>query len=81
MRDELSRVPGVGDISFLGQRDYSMRVWLDPQQMAMRRISTQDVLRTIEQQNTQVAAGQIGQQPTTSGQVFQYTMTTLGAEH
>ncbi|MBL8809259.1 MAG: efflux RND transporter permease subunit [Planctomycetaceae bacterium] len=78
MRDELSRVPGVGDISFLGQRDYSMRVWLDPQQMAMRRISTQDVLRTIEQQNTQVAAGQIGQQPTTSGQVFQYTMTTLG---
>ncbi len=78
MRDELSRVDGVGDISFLGQRDYSMRVWLDPQQMAMRNISTQDVLRTIEQQNTQVAAGQIGQQPTTEGQVFQYTMTTLG---
>ena len=78
MRDELSRVDGVGDISFLGQRDYSMRVWLDPQQMAMRGIATADVLRSIEQQNTQVAAGQIGQQPTTSGQVFQYTMTTLG---
>ena len=78
MRDELSRVEGVGDISFLGQRDYSMRVWLDPQQMAMRGIGTQDILRTIEQQNTQVAAGQIGQQPTTDGQVFQYTMTTLG---
>ena len=78
MRDELSRVEGVGDISFLGRRDYSMRVWLDPQQMAIRGISTQDVLRTIEQQNTQVAAGAIGQQPTTSGQVFQYTMTTLG---
>ena len=78
MRDELSRVEGVGDISFLGQRDYSMRVWLDPQQMASRNISTQDVLRSIEQQNTQVAAGQIGQQPTTEGQVFQYTMTTLG---
>ncbi|MFM8724793.1 MAG: efflux RND transporter permease subunit, partial [Planctomycetaceae bacterium] len=43
MRDELSRVDGVGDISFLGQRDYSMRVWLDPQQMAMRGISTSDV--------------------------------------
>jgi multidrug efflux pump len=55
-----------------------MRVWLDPQRMAMRGISTQDVLRAIEQQNTQVAAGQIGQQPTTPGQVFQYTMTTLG---
>jgi multidrug efflux pump len=78
MRDELSRVEGVGDISFLGRRDYSMRVWLDPQQMAIRGISTADVLRAIEQQNTQVAAGQIGQQPTTDGQVFQYTMTTLG---
>lgn len=78
MRDELSRVAGVGDISFLGQRDYSMRIWLDPQQMATRNISTQDVLRAIEQQNTQVAAGQIGQQPTTQGQMFQYTMTTLG---
>ncbi|MBL8817211.1 MAG: multidrug efflux RND transporter permease subunit [Planctomyces sp.] len=78
MRDELSRVEGVGDISFLGQRDYSMRVWLDPQRMAMRNINTQDVLRAIEQQNVQVAAGQIGQQPTTPGQVFQYTMTTLG---
>ncbi|MFM8476367.1 MAG: efflux RND transporter permease subunit, partial [Planctomycetaceae bacterium] len=78
MRDELSRVEGVGDISFLGRRDYSMRIWLDPQQMAIRGISTQDVLRTIEQQNTQVAAGAIGQQPTTAGQVFQYTMTTLG---
>jgi multidrug efflux pump len=78
MRDELSRVTGVGDISFLGQRDYSMRIWLDPQQMASRNLSTQDVLRAIEQQNTQVAAGQIGQQPTTQGQTFQYTMTTLG---
>jgi multidrug efflux pump len=78
MRDELSRVAGVGDITFLGQRDYSMRVWLDPQQMAMRGVSTQDVLRAIEQQNTQVAAGQIGSQPAPTGQVFQYTMTTLG---
>jgi len=78
LRDELSRVPGVGDISFLGQRDYSMRIWLDPQQMATRNISTQNVLQAIEQQNTQVAAGQIGQQPTTPGQTFQYTMTTLG---
>jgi multidrug efflux pump len=43
MRDELSRVEGVGDITFLGQRDYSMRIWLDPQQMAMRDISTQDI--------------------------------------
>src|SRR5437867_2114213 len=56
LRDELSRLPGVGDISFLGQRDYSMRIWLDPQQMAMRGISTADVVTAIQQQNTQVAA-------------------------
>jgi len=78
LRDELSRLPGVGDITFLGQRDYSMRVWLDPQQMAVRGISSTDVIRAIEQQNTQVAAGQIGQPPAPDGQVFQYTMTTLG---
>lgn len=78
LRDELSRLPGVGDISFLGQRDYSMRVWLDPQQLAARNLSTTDVVRAIEQQNVQVAAGQIGQPPAPPEQVFQYTMTTLG---
>ena len=78
LRDELSRLPGVGDISFLGQRDYSMRVWLDPEQLAMRNLDAADVVRAIEQQNTQVAAGQIGQPPAPNGQAFQYTMTTLG---
>ena len=78
LRDELSRLPGVGDISFLGQRDYSMRIWLDPQAMAMHNISTADVVQAIEQQNTQVAAGQIGQPPVPTGQKFQYTMSTLG---
>src|SRR5262249_24082344 len=70
--------PGVGDITYLGQRDYSMRVWLDPQKMASRGLSANDVVKSIEQQNIQVAAGQIGQPPVPSGQVFQYTMTTLG---
>ncbi|MFO0872055.1 MAG: multidrug efflux RND transporter permease subunit [Pirellulales bacterium] len=78
LRDELSRLDGVGDISFLGQRDYSMRIWIDPQQLAMRGLSTQDVVRAIEQQNTQVAAGQIGQPPAPQGQAFQYAMTTVG---
>jgi multidrug efflux pump len=78
LRDELSRLAGVGDISFLGQRDYSMRVWIDPQQLAMRGLGTQDVVRAIEQQNTQVAAGQIGQPPAPNGQAFQYAMTTVG---
>jgi len=78
LRDELSRLAGVGDIAFLGQRDYSMRIWLDPDQMSVRSLSTADVVQAIEQQNTQVAAGQIGQPPAPKDQVFQYTMSTLG---
>ncbi len=78
LRDELARLPGVGDISYLGQRDYSMRIWLDPGKMAFRNLSAADVAAAIEQQNVQVAAGQIGQPPVPQGQVLQYTMTTLG---
>ena len=78
LRDELSRLNGVGDIAFLGQRDYSMRVWLDPLRMAVRRLSPNDIVRAIEQQNIQVPAGQIGQPPAPPEQVFQYTMTTMG---
>lgn len=78
LRDELARLPGVGDITFLGQRDYSMRVWLDPERLAIRGLTTQDVIQAIEQQNVQVAAGQIGQPPAPKDQVFQFTMTTLG---
>ena len=63
LKDELSRLPGVGDITYLGQRDYSMRLWLDPKKMAYRNLTATTWSRTIEQQNTQVAAGQIGQPP------------------
>jgi len=78
LKDELARLPGVGDITYLGQRDYSMRVWLDPNRMASRGLSATDVTRAIEAQNTQVAAGSIGQPPVGTGQVFQYTMSTMG---
>jgi multidrug efflux pump subunit AcrB len=78
LRDELARLPGVGDITYLGQRDYSMRVWLDPERMAFRNLTATDVVSAISQQNVQVAAGQIGQPPVPTGQVFQYTMSTLG---
>jgi multidrug efflux pump len=78
LRDELARLAGVGDISFLGQRDYSMRIWLDPDRLAVRGLTAADVVQAIEQQNAQVAAGQIGQPPIAAGQVFQYTMNTLG---
>src|SRR5256885_9936772 len=67
LRDALSRINGVGDITYLGQRDYSMRVWLDPDRMAGRNLSAVDVLKAIEQQNIQVAAGQIGQPPSAAG--------------
>jgi multidrug efflux pump len=78
IRDELSRLPGVGDITYLGQRDYSMRLWLDPQKMAAYGLNAQDVLAAVQAQNVQVAAGQIGQPPTPHGQVNQYIITTLG---
>src|SRR5262245_25546385 len=78
LKDELSRLAGVGDITYLGRRDYSMRVWLDPEKLAARGLTASDVVRAIEQQNTQVAAGQIGQPPIPSGQVFQLTMSTMG---
>ncbi len=78
IRDELSRLPGVGDITYLGQRDYSMRLWLDPQRLAAYNLIPQDVINAVQAQNIQVAAGQIGQPPTPSGQVSQYIITTLG---
>ena len=78
LRDELARLDGVGDITYMGQRDYSMRVWLDPERMSFRNLTSSDVVTAIEQQNVQVAAGQIGQPPVPAGQVFQYTMSTLG---
>src|SRR6188474_3353665 len=71
LRDELSRLPGVGDITYLGQRDYSMRIWLDPERMATRNLAPTDIVKAVEQQNVQVAAGQIGQPPVSNGQVFQ----------
>jgi multidrug efflux pump len=78
LRDELARLDGVGDITFLGQRDYSMRLWLDPEKMAAKNLSPTDVVRAVEQQNAQVAAGQVGQPPAPTGQSFQYTINTLG---
>jgi multidrug efflux pump len=78
IKDELLRISGVGDISYLGQRDYSMRVWLDPQQMATRNLTTVDVVNAVQSQNVQVAAGQVGREPVPAGQQFQLTMSTLG---
>ncbi len=78
LKDELARLPGVGDITYIGQRDYSMRIWVDPQKMAFRSLTAADVVTAITAQNAQVAAGRLGQPPVATGQVFQYTISTLG---
>ncbi|MGO9111725.1 MAG: efflux RND transporter permease subunit [Thermoguttaceae bacterium] len=78
LRDELLRIKGVGDILSLGQRDYSMRLWLDPDKLATRRLTASDVINSIQQQNVQVAAGAIGQQPVPSGQPFQLPISAVG---
>jgi multidrug efflux pump subunit AcrB len=78
VKDELGRLPGVAGISYLGQRDYSLRAWLDPDKMAALNLSAMDVVTAISQQNVQVAAGQIGQQPAPRGTQFQLTVNTLG---
>src|ERR671936_138376 len=74
LKDELSRLPGVGDITYLGQRDYSMRIWLNPSRMNYYQVTASDIIQAIEQQNVQVAAGQSGQPPAPKDQVFQFTM-------
>ncbi|MCU0876695.1 MAG: efflux RND transporter permease subunit [Pirellulaceae bacterium] len=78
VRDQLAALEGVGDVSILGQQDYSMRVWLDPDQLATRNLSAGDVVQALREQNVQVAAGAIGQPPVPPGTDFQLTMTTLG---
>jgi multidrug efflux pump len=78
LKDELLRINGVGDILMLGQRDYSMRLWLDPYKLATRGLTASDVVTAIQNQNVQVAAGAVGQQPVPPGQPFQYTMSALG---
>src|SRR4051794_19556443 len=76
--DELSRVNGVGEVRVSGGGAYAMRVWLDPERLQTRNLSTEDVLAALREQNVQVAAGQVGQQPAEPGQAFQLTVTSLG---
>ena len=78
IRDELSRVPGVGEVTIFGGSNYSMRVWLDPEKLKARNLTTQDVMAAIQEQNVQVAAGQVGQPPSPTQQDFQYIVTALG---
>jgi HAE1 family hydrophobic/amphiphilic exporter-1 len=78
MKDALLRVPGVGNILVFGAKDFAMRLWLDPEKMKARNLTTEDVLSAVREQNIQVAAGQIGSMPSLEDQKFQYTIKTLG---
>jgi HAE1 family hydrophobic/amphiphilic exporter-1 len=78
IRDELSRLPGVGNVTVFGAGQYSMRVWLDPNKLQVRGLMPQDVIQAIQQQSQQVTAGQVGAPPTPPGQAFQYTLNVNG---
>jgi HAE1 family hydrophobic/amphiphilic exporter-1 len=78
LMQELARLPGVGQVRVFGAAQYAMRIWLDPDQMQARSLVPQDVITALQQQNQQVAAGQLGMQPVPSGQAFQITLNILG---
>ncbi|AZP42986.1 multidrug efflux RND transporter permease subunit [Rahnella aquatilis] len=77
LRDALARVDGVGDVRVFGSRDYSMRIWLDPRKMEALDVSSMEISASIQNQNVQAAAGQIGASPSPSMQ--QQTLTISGA--
>ncbi|MBR0797923.1 multidrug efflux RND transporter permease subunit [Bradyrhizobium jicamae] len=78
IRDELSRLPGVGNVTVFGAGQYSMRVWLDPNKLQALGLVPQDVIQAIQQQSQQVTAGQVGAPPAPPGQAFQYTLNVNG---
>src|SRR6201997_2875566 len=78
LKDEIARLPGVGNVVVFGAGQYSMRVWLDPNKMQARGLVPQDVIQALRQQSAQVTAGQIGGPPAASGQSFQYTFNVFG---
>jgi hydrophobic/amphiphilic exporter-1 (mainly G- bacteria), HAE1 family len=78
LKDEISRLPGVGNANVFGAGQYSMRIWLDPDKMQARGLNIQDVVQSLQQQSEQVTAGQVGMPPTPEGQAFQYTLNVMG---
>src|SRR5688572_28412697 len=78
VKDQLAHIQGVGEVTVFGARDYSMRVWLDPEKLASRSMTAGDVVRAIREQNLHVAAGTIAQPPVPSGSDFQLTISTQG---
>src|ERR1700757_447384 len=78
VRDALKRIPGVADVIIFGERKYSMRLWLDPDRMAGRSLTAPGVGSALSEQNVEVAAGQVGQQPAVAGQQYQVSVRAVG---
>jgi len=78
VRDALKRVPGVAEVFIFGERKYSMRLWLDPGRMAGRGLTATDAVSALQEQNVDVAAGQVGQPPIQAGQAFQISVRAVG---
>jgi len=78
VRDAIKRIPGVADAIIFGERKYSMRLWLDPVRMAGRALTAPDVVNALSEQNVEVAAGQVGQQPSIPGQNYQVSVRAVG---
>src|SRR5437016_336774 len=78
VKDVLARIPGAGDVELFGSGDYAMRVWLDPNKIASRNLTASDVVDAIREQNVQVAAGGIGQQPVDRPVPFELQINAKG---
>src|SRR5215471_4296939 len=78
LKDELARLPGVGNVTVFGAGQYSMRVWLDPDKLKARSLDAQDVVQALQNQSQEVAAGQVGMPPTPPGVDFQLTIQLQG---
>ena len=78
VRDVLLRLDGVGDLLIFGEREYSLRVWLDPEKMSSYGLTAGDVVRALREQNVQVSGGALGTQPSASDNAFQLIVTTQG---
>jgi HAE1 family hydrophobic/amphiphilic exporter-1 len=78
VKDVLTRLDGVGDIQIFGEREYSLRIWLDPDKLSGYGMTASDVVDALRAQNVQVSGGSIGAPPTTGENAFQYTVTTQG---
>ena len=78
VRDVLLRLDGVGNLIIFGEREYSLRIWLDPEKLSALGMTSGDIVQALREQNVQVSGGSIGAPPNDTGTAFQYTVTTQG---